>query len=64
MRGLNGLCGSTAVMVSCGNMTSMDYRRTRNANSGCQACRGESRDVEPQVVIPKSRKPSEAYRVM
>ena len=57
MRGVNGLCGLSIVMVSCGNRTSMGYACTRNANLGCQVCRGVSSDVEPQVVIPKSKEP-------
>ena len=47
MRGVNGLHGLSVVVVSCGNMTSMDYTHTRNANFGCQAYRGKSSDVEP-----------------
>ena len=57
MKGANGLCGQSAMVVSCGNKTSMGYACTRNANLGCQVCRGVSSDVEPQVVIPKSREP-------
>jgi len=55
MRGVNGLCGPSAMMVSFNNKTSMGYAGMRNANYGCQVCMGVSSDVEPQVVIPKSR---------
>jgi len=47
MRGVNGLCGPSALMVSCGNRTSMGYACIGNANFGCQVCRGVPSDVEP-----------------
>ena len=47
MRGENGLCGPSIVMVSFDDRTSMGYARTRNANYGCQVCRDVSSDVEP-----------------
>ena len=47
MRGVNGLCGQSAVVVSCGNKTSMGYVSIENANFICQVCRGVSSNMEP-----------------
>ena len=57
MRGVNGLCGQSTMVVSCGNRKSMGYACIRNANFGCQVCRGLSSDVEPLSL----GSPSEAF---
>jgi len=47
VRGVNGLCSPSTVMVNFGNRTSRGYARIGNANFGCPVCRGVSSDVEP-----------------